>query len=149
MTANRDCNGRDLAIGDPVTVSGEIAKGGRGYGRRSHGTVVSIGPVNVKVQITHSEWEGLSGQAVPVRGEHLKHGHVGHVRLGDAMREATEGFAAEIEKGKRDRAETVLSEVIRIAIERSIITPEQGRELWLLQSEIPQPPPLRQPNHGD
>ncbi|MEU4319658.1 hypothetical protein AB0F85_07280 [Nocardia fluminea] len=134
MPVERDSQGRDLRAGDPVTVWREIAKGGRGYGARSHGTVVSFGSVNVQVRITDSEWRELIGTTVPVKGASLSYGHDEHVRLGDQMVELMAEGSAAFEKAKQDRAEDVLVAVIKLATERGIITREQGRELWVLQT---------------
>lgn len=138
MPIGRDSRGRDLRAGDPVTVWNEIAKGGRGYGARSHGIVVSFGSVNVQVRITDSEWRELIGTTVPVKGASLSYGHNGHVRLGDRMAELTEERSAALEKGKQDRAADVLLAVIELATKRSIITRQQAQDLWMLQNDIPQ-----------
>ncbi|MFE3444949.1 hypothetical protein ACFXNW_18110 [Nocardia sp. NPDC059180] len=137
MGVEQDSEGRDLRVGDPVTVCNQIVKGGHGYGRRSHGTVASFGPVNVQVHITDSDWGELIGNTVPVKGDSLTYGHKGHVRLGDQLAEIVGEGNAVMEKAKQDHAESVLCEVIKLAKERGIITVEQGRELWLLQDEIP------------
>ncbi|WP_280397460.1 hypothetical protein [Nocardia carnea] len=138
MTVGRDSQGRDLKVGDPVTVWDEVVKGGRGYGRRSHGTVASFGSVNVQVRIEDSDWRELIGTTVPVKGSSLTYGHNGHVHLADQIAETNREYSAAIEQGKQDYAEDVLLAVIEVATQREFITQEQGRELLSLRDDISQ-----------
>lgn len=136
MSVSRDSGGRDLTVGDPVTLYyGGIANRGR-VGLRSRGTVTGFGSVNVQVRISESRHDDLIDTTVPVPGSHLKYGHVGYLSAADALPDLEREYNAEIERGKAERAEDVLSEVIRLALERGIITPEQGRALWGLQNDI-------------
>ncbi|MGQ4616452.1 hypothetical protein [Nocardia sp. R7R-8] len=138
MRVNRDHDGRDLEVGDPVTLYyGGIAN--KTYdGQNSRGNVTGFGSVNVQVRLTHSRSADLIGKVVPVPGSNLKYGHVGYVRAADQLAELQREYDAAIQKGKQERAESALFEVIKLATERQIITQEQGRALWVLQNDIPQ-----------
>ncbi|MFD6108303.1 hypothetical protein ACFWFQ_37255, partial [Nocardia salmonicida] len=102
MPVNRDHDGRDLEVGDPVTLYyGGIAN--KTYvGENSRGNVTGFGSVNVQVRLTDSRSEDLIGKVVPVPGTHLKYGHVGYVRAADLMPEVQRDYEAAIEKGKQD-----------------------------------------------
>lgn len=136
VLVSRDGDGRDLQIGDPVTLYyGGIAN--RGYvGTNSHGSVTGFGRVNIQVRISDSRSMDLIGTAVPVPGSHLKYGHVGYVRaadlIADTLREIED---AAITKRISDQTE-FLRAVVGLATERAIITGEQAQELWLLRNEI-------------
>ena len=139
VLVSRDRDGRDLKVGDPVTLYyGGIANR-RHLGQKSRGNVTGFGTTNVQVRLTDSRHENLIGTTVPVPGAHLKYGHIGYVRAADELADIEREYNAELEKAKRGRAEDVLSAVIKLATERGIITRDQGQELWMLQNEIPQP----------
>ncbi|BDT97004.1 hypothetical protein IFM12276_00330 [Nocardia sputorum] len=133
VTVASDRQGRPLAVGDPVTLVGGIANRGGQAGRQSHGEVDRFGPVNVHVRITDSSDESLIGNVVPVPGHHLSYGHSGYVRASDGIKAAMEEGRQSIEAAVSNRADEALRELIKTARERSIITPEQGRQLWALR----------------
>ncbi|BBX87849.1 hypothetical protein MAUB_57220 [Mycolicibacterium aubagnense] len=130
MSVGRDHDGRDLRVGDPVSLRyGGIANRGR-VGANSRGEVTGFGRVNVQVHISDSSSDDLIGTTVAVPGAHLKYGHVGFVRALDRLADIREN----------GRTDAVLA-LITLAAEREIITREQAQALWSLKDDIAQPCP--------
>lgn len=68
MSVGRDHDGRDLRVGDPVSLRyGGIANRGR-VGANSRGEVTGFGRVNVQVHISDSSSDDLIGTTVAVPG---------------------------------------------------------------------------------
>lgn len=121
-----DSQGRELAVGDPVTLTGDVHR--RRYGRRSHGTVSNFGSVLVHVRISDSSVESMIGQVVPVQPGDLQYGHHGDAQvstLGGAMAQ----MQAEIEALVQTTIGNQVGELIRTARDRSVVTSEQAAQL--------------------
>ncbi|WP_078344304.1 hypothetical protein [Mycobacteroides chelonae] len=140
MPISRDYDGRDLQVGDPVSLRyGGIAHRGH-VGENSHGTVIGFGRVNAQVCISDSRSADLIGTTVPVPPCHLKYGHVGYVRAADQLSDLLRELDEQTEKREMKRAETLLLTMIKLATEQGIITRQQGQQLWSLGNDLVPPP---------
>ncbi|MFD6395571.1 hypothetical protein [Nocardia sp. NPDC060249] len=122
-----DADGRNLAIGDPVTLVGAIA--GRAHlGRGKHGAVAGFGRKYVQVVID-SGAHYMAGEQVTVEPGDLLYGHSGYQNHSDKIRVIEDDLAG-------DR----IDELLQLGCNCGVITADQAEQLVQLWKETRFPP---------
>ncbi|WP_409489241.1 hypothetical protein [Amycolatopsis sp. cmx-11-12] len=122
----RDRDGNDLKIGDSVTVERSSR---RRFVEGSHGTVEKFGTKLVHVRLTRARMDLDDGVVCGFEPDELRKGHHGRPRhpegTGGEMREAMLKFRNES-----------FDALITKAVERGVITPDQGEAMKPLYGEV-------------
>jgi hypothetical protein len=78
-----DCDGKQLSIGDPVTLVGPIA-GRTALGMHKHGEILGFGRIYVYVRIDDGTGYKVA-ERVSVRPDDVRYGHHGYPRTEDRL----------------------------------------------------------------
>lgn len=125
-----DCEGREIAIGDPVTFIGPISHHTH-LGRHKHGAIVGFGQRYVRVVID-SKAERMAGDEVTVDPGNLLYGHHGYQNLSDRNRVSEDAIAT-----------VRIADLLDLGLERGIIVANQAAglmELWAAEVRFPDAP---------